>query len=34
MADALDGAVPLHDAGRQELRGVPGEWHLYQVAAS
>jgi class 3 adenylate cyclase len=34
MADALDGAVPLHDAGRHELRGVPGEWQLYQVAAS
>jgi class 3 adenylate cyclase len=34
MADALDGAVPLQDAGRHELRGVPGEWQLYQVAAS
>jgi class 3 adenylate cyclase len=34
MAEALGGAVPLHDAGRHQLRGVPGEWQLYQVSAS
>ena len=32
MALALDGAVPLRDAGRHELRGVPGEWQLFEVA--
>jgi class 3 adenylate cyclase len=33
MAHALDGAVALHDAGQHELRGVPGGWQLYGVAA-
>jgi class 3 adenylate cyclase len=33
MAEALGGAIPLQDAGRHELRGVPGEWQLYEVAA-
>jgi class 3 adenylate cyclase len=32
MALALDGAVPLRDAGRHQLRGVPGEWQLFEVA--
>jgi class 3 adenylate cyclase len=34
LAEALDGAIPLQDAGRRELRGVPGEWQLYQVETS
>lgn len=31
LAEALGDAVPIHDAGRQALRGVPGEWQLYWV---
>ena len=31
LAEALGDAVPIHDAGRQALRGVPGEWQLYRV---
>ena len=31
VADQLDGALPLRDAGRRELRGVPGIWQLYEV---
>src|SRR5205814_1676684 len=27
----LSGAVPLDDAGRHELKGVPGEWQLFAV---
>jgi class 3 adenylate cyclase len=29
----LDDALPLRDAGRHELRGVPGTWQLYEVTA-
>jgi class 3 adenylate cyclase len=32
VATALDGAVKLREAGSRDLRGVPGEWHLYEVA--
>jgi len=32
VAELLDGALPLRDAGRRELRGVPGTWQLYEVA--
>ena len=32
VAGLLDGAIPLRDAGRRELRGVPGTWQLYEVA--
>jgi len=31
VAELLDGALPLRDAGRRELRGVPGTWQLYEV---
>jgi len=31
LADVLPGAVPLHDAGRHALKGVPGEWQLFAV---
>jgi class 3 adenylate cyclase len=31
LAEALGDAVPIQDAGRQALRGVPGEWQLYRV---
>jgi len=31
VAELLDEAVPLRDAGRHELRGVPGTWQLYEV---
>jgi hypothetical protein len=31
MAEALGGAFHLRDAGLRELRGVPGEWQLYEV---
>jgi class 3 adenylate cyclase len=34
LAEALDGAIPLQDVGRRALRGVPGEWQLYQVETS
>jgi class 3 adenylate cyclase len=33
LAEQLDGALPLRDAGRHELRGVPGTWQLYEVPA-
>jgi class 3 adenylate cyclase len=32
VAELLEGAIPLRDAGRRELRGVPGTWQLYEVA--
>jgi class 3 adenylate cyclase len=31
LAEVLFGAVPLHDAGRHALKGVPGEWQLFAV---
>jgi class 3 adenylate cyclase len=31
LAKVLSGAVPLDDAGRHALRGVPGEWQLFAV---
>jgi class 3 adenylate cyclase len=31
LAQVLAGAVPLKDAGRHALRGVPGEWQLFAV---
>lgn len=31
VAELLDDAQPLRDAGRHELRGVPGTWQLYEV---
>jgi class 3 adenylate cyclase len=34
MAEALGGSVPLRELGRRELRGVPGEWRLFEVIAS
>lgn len=34
LAEELDESVPLRDAGRTALRGVPGEWQLYQVGTS
>jgi class 3 adenylate cyclase len=33
MAEALGDSVPLHDLGTRELRGVPGEWRLFEVIA-
>ncbi len=33
VAELLDGALPMRDAGRHELRGVPGTWQLYEVAS-
>ncbi len=33
VAELLDGALPLRDAGRHELRGVPGSWQLYEVGS-
>jgi class 3 adenylate cyclase len=32
LADALEG-VPLRDAGAHALRGVPGEWRLFEITA-
>ena len=34
VARLLDEALPLRDAGRHELRGVPGTWQLYEVTGS
>jgi class 3 adenylate cyclase len=34
VAELLDGALPLRDAGRRELRGVPGTWQLYEVGSA
>ena len=31
LADVLSDGVPLTDAGRHALKGVPGEWHLFAV---
>jgi class 3 adenylate cyclase len=31
LAEVLGGQVPLDDAGRHALKGVPGEWHLFAV---
>jgi len=32
LAALLPSAAALRDAGRHELRGVPGDWQLYQIA--
>jgi class 3 adenylate cyclase len=32
MAQALGDSVPLREAGTHELRGVPGEWRLFELA--
>jgi class 3 adenylate cyclase len=32
LVAALPSEVALRDAGRHELRGVPGQWHLYEMA--
>ena len=31
LAQVLGNEVPLNDAGRHALRGVPGEWQLFAV---
>jgi class 3 adenylate cyclase len=31
LAEVLSGGVPLRNAGRHALKGVPGEWQLYAV---
>jgi class 3 adenylate cyclase len=31
LAEILGGGVPLRDAGRHALKGVPGEWQLFAV---
>jgi class 3 adenylate cyclase len=31
MAEALGGSAPLRELGPRELRGVPGEWRLFEV---
>jgi class 3 adenylate cyclase len=33
VAQELDGAAALDEVGTRELRGVPGEWRLYEVRA-
>jgi class 3 adenylate cyclase len=34
LAEALGGSVPLRELGKRELRGVPGEWRLFEVIAT
>jgi class 3 adenylate cyclase len=34
LAEVLSGGVPLRNAGRHALKGVPGEWQLYAVESS
>lgn len=34
LAQVLGNEVPLNDAGRHALRGVPGEWQLFAVQSS
>jgi class 3 adenylate cyclase len=34
MAEALGGSVPLRELGQRDLRGVPGEWRLFEVIAT
>ena len=31
MAEALGSSVPMRELGRRQLRGVPGEWRLFEV---
>lgn len=31
MAEALGGSLPLRELGTRQLRGVPGEWRLFEV---
>jgi len=33
-AEAVGGSVPLRELGQRELRGVPGEWRLFEVIAA
>jgi class 3 adenylate cyclase len=33
LADLLGESVPLRDAGRHSLKGVPGQWQLFEVGA-
>jgi class 3 adenylate cyclase len=32
MAEALGDSAPLRELGKRELRGVPGEWRLFEVS--
>jgi class 3 adenylate cyclase len=34
MAEAVGGSIPLRELGQRELRGVPGEWRLFEVVAT
>ena len=34
VAQLLDESLPLRDAGRHELRGVPGTWQLYELPSN
>jgi hypothetical protein len=34
LAEVLGGAVPMDDAGHHTLKGVPGDWQLYEVGTS
>ena len=34
MAEAVGGSIPLRALGQRELRGVPGEWRLFEVVAT
>ena len=34
LADELDGELALSDAGTHALRGVPGEWQLFEVTGT
>jgi class 3 adenylate cyclase len=33
LADLLDAGVPVRGLGQRTLRGVPGEWQLYEVGS-
>jgi class 3 adenylate cyclase len=34
VVEALGNSVPLRELGKRELRGVPGEWRLFEVIAA
>ena len=34
VAGGLSGDVPLHEKGSRELRGLPGEWRIFEVGKS
>jgi class 3 adenylate cyclase len=34
LADELEGELPLRDVGTHALRGVPGEWQLFEVTGA